>query len=281
MKICKIIRSLQAALSVYRSRNASIGFVPTMGALHEGHLSLVEQSVNTNDITVVSIYINPSQFNDINDLRNYPRNFQQDCKLVRKTGCNLVFAPEDNEMNPSDDTRKFDFGQMGSIMEGKFRPGHFNGVAQIVTKLFDIVKPHRAYFGRKDFQQLAIIRKLVNDYHYAIDIIGCTIIREPDGLAMSSRNALLTPEHRKAVPLIYQTLIEAKDMIFNSNVSKITSSVEQTINSNPFLKLEYFQIVDSYSLIPIEELRPENPSTACIAVNAGKVRLIDNIDFIS
>jgi pantoate--beta-alanine ligase len=281
MEICKTIKSLQAALSVYRSRNAFIGFVPTMGALHKGHLSLVEESLSANDITVVSIYVNPSQFNDKNDFRNYPRNLQLDCKLLKKTGCNLVFAPDDNEMYPSDDTRKFDFGQMGSVMEGNFRPGHFNGVTQIVTKMFDAVKPHRAYFGRKDFQQLAIIRKLANNYHYTIEIIGCPIVREHDGLAMSSRNALLAPEYRKAAPLIYQTLIEAKDMIFHSNVLKITTFVEKTINSNPFLKLEYFQIVDTYTLTPVEELRPENPATACIAVYAGKVRLIDNIEFIS
>ncbi len=281
MVIFNKINKLQAALSEYRNRNCSIGFVPTMGALHDGHLSLVKQCLADNDATVVSIYVNPTQFNDKNDLRNYPRNFQYDIGLLKELGCNLVFVPDDHEMYPVKDTRKFDFGQMGTIMEGKYRPGHFNGVAQIVTKLFDAVNPHKAYFGKKDFQQLAIIKKMVEMYRYNIEIVACPIVREPDGLAMSSRNLLLSAEQRNAAPLIYKTLCVAKGMLFQSNLSAIKSFVADTINGNPLLQLEYFEIIDTHTLNPLTNLNPERPVTACIAVYAGKVRLIDNIDLIS
>ena len=281
MEIFSTIRSLQSALSGYRNSNSTIGFVPTMGALHKGHLSLVEQSLAGNDITVASIYVNPPQFNNRDDLRNYPRNFPEDCSLLRTIGCTLVFAPDDKEMYPSEDTRTFDFGGMGSVMEGLYRPGHFNGVAQIVTKLFDAVEPHRAYFGKKDFQQLVIIRKLVADYRYPIEIVGCETMREPDGLAMSSRNTLLTPDCRKAASLIYQSLCKAKEMVVHSTLKEIVLYVNRVFKMNPFLKLEYFQVVDPLTLNPVEEITPGSPATACIAVYADKVRLIDNIDFIS
>ncbi len=261
--------------------NMSIGFVPTMGALHNGHLSLLEKCLSVDNISVVSIYVNPSQFNDKSDFSNYPRNMQNDTELLMKNGCHIVFAPDNKEMYPVEDIRVFDFGNMATIMEGKFRPGHFNGVAQIVTKLFDAVEPHRAYFGRKDFQQLAIIRKIVHDYNYKIEIIDCPILREPDGLAMSSRNALLSPEQRKAAPLIYNTLSEIPKMIFHTDITTISSFVESTINSSPFLQVEYFQIVDTHTLDPVTKLTPERPATACIAVFTGNMRLIDNIELIS
>ena len=281
MELFTTIKNLQAALLKYRNMNTSIGFVPTMGALHNGHLSLLKKCLSLDDISVVSIYVNPSQFNDKSDFNNYPRNMQNDMELLMRKGCHIVFAPGNREMYPDEDTRVFDFGNMAKIMEGKFRPGHFNGVAQIVTKLFDAVNPNRAYFGRKDFQQLAVIRKLVHDYNYKIEIIACPIVRETDGLAMSSRNTLLSPEQRKAAPLIYKTLSEIPKMICQTDISTISSFVESTINSSPFLQVEYFQIVDTHTLDPVVKLTHERPATACIAVFAGNVRLIDNIELIS
>ncbi len=281
MKKYTTIKSLQSALTEYRSKNYQIGFVPTMGALHKGHLSLLKKCLTEDDISVVSIYVNPSQFNDKKDFRNYPRNFQSDLDLLEKNGCHIAFLPSDNEMYPSADTRAFDFGMMGTIMEGKYRPGHFNGVAQIVTKLFDAVNPHRAYFGRKDYQQLAIIRKLIHDLNYSIEIAECPIVRESDGLAMSSRNALLTSNQRRVAPLIYETLYKVRDMIYRNDIPTINSFVQATINASSLLKLEYFQIVDTFTLSQITELTPEIPSTACIAVFVDSIRLIDNIQLIS
>jgi len=252
-----------------------------MGALHQGHLSLLGISSGNNDMVVASIYVNPAQFNDPNDLKNYPRDTEKDLRMLESTGCSIVFLPDDDEMYPEPDTRVFEFGEMGQIMEGKQRPGHFNGVAQIVTKLFDIVQPHRAYFGQKDFQQLAIIRKLVSDLDYPIEIVPCPIVREADGLAMSSRNELLTPEHRNAAPLIYKTLKDAKTMSGSADPNQISDFVLSSISSSPYLKPEYFTLVATDSLKPIISLPAMAPVTACIAVKAGGVRLIDNIDFIS
>jgi pantoate--beta-alanine ligase len=281
MQVFNTIGSLQKALSEMRNGTSCIGFVPTMGALHEGHLSLVSRCITKSDTVVASIYVNPTQFNDPADLKNYPRNTEQDLALLESAGCNIAFVPDDSEMYPEPDTRIFDFGPMGSIMEGSHRPGHFNGVAQIVTKLFNIVQPDRAYFGQKDFQQLAIIRKLVTDMNYPIEIIACPIVREADGLAMSSRNQLLTPSHRNAAPLIYETLKSVKKMVGRTSLDEIKTLVKNTINSNPYLTLEYFQAVESVTLKPLVSMPSKVPVTACIAVIAGAVRLIDNIEFIS
>lgn len=278
MEVFRTKESLQNALAPLKLKNISLGFVPTMGALHKGHLSLVSTCKAGNDYAICSIYVNPAQFNDKNDLKNYPRNAEQDLSMLDSAGCNFVFMPDDDEMYPEPDTRVFDFELMGSVMEGKHRPGHFNGVGQIVTKLFDLVKPDRAYFGKKDFQQLAIIRKLVADLNYKIEIIGCPIIREDDGLAMSSRNQLLTPEHRRAAPLIYQTIKTAKEMSSTAEIPMIKKYVDSVINNHPLLKLEYFQIVDSFSLESLKTLHNKTNATACIAVFAGKIRLIDNVD---
>ena len=280
MQTFNSIAPLTKSIITYRAEGKTIGFVPTMGALHEGHLSLIRACKQSNDITVASIYVNPTQFNDTNDLKNYPRNKEKDCLLLSHEACDIVFTPTDKEMYPEPDRRVFEFGHMGSVMEGKHRPGHFNGVAQVVTKLFDAVKPHRAYFGQKDFQQLAIVRKLVNDLNYPIEIIGCPIIREPDGLAMSSRNKLLTADQRKAAPLIYKTLTEVKKRIKNEPPEAVGKYVESTINSSPFLELEYFQLVATNTMLPVKKNIPEIPVTACIAVFSGSVRLIDNVDII-
>ena len=280
MKQITTISELQDRIRELRKTGRSIGFVPTMGALHEGHLSLVEQCLKKGDLCVTSIYVNPTQFNDKNDLRNYPRDPDRDCSMLQKAGCAIAFLPSDEEMYPEPDTREFSFGEMGNVMEGKHRPGHFNGVAQIVTRLFDAVGADRAYFGMKDFQQLAIIRKLVADLNYPIEIIGCPIVRETDGLAMSSRNQLLGNEYRREAPLIYHCLKEVRSRIKNSSVPEIKAYVENTFKNHPLLQLEYFEIVESDSLHPITNITSKKRLSACIAVFAGNVRLIDNVEII-
>ncbi len=281
MHVIETILALTEALGPYRKKGNSIGFVPTMGALHEGHLSLMRKCKTSSNVSVASIYVNPTQFNDKNDLHKYPRNLDRDCELLNKEGCDFIFAPTDREMYPKPDTRIFNFGSMGDVMEGKYRPGHFNGVAQIVTRLFDAVEPDNAYFGQKDFQQLAIIRKLVSDLGYRINIVSCPIIRESDGLAMSSRNILLSEKERESAPLIYQTLLNVKEQFADISVSEIEKLVQSNINSSSYLTLEYFRIVNANTLQPVTEIQSEIPFTACIAVFAGKVRLIDNVELIS
>ena len=273
------ISELKSILQGYRDKGNRIGFVPTMGALHKGHISLVERSVDENDITVVSIFVNPTQFNDTNDLKNYPRMPERDISMLNETGVDIVFMPSESEMYPEPDSRVFDFGTLDKVMEGKFRPGHFNGVAQVVSKLFDIVNPHRAYFGEKDYQQLAIIRAMVGMLGYNIEIVGCPIAREPDGLAMSSRNLLLTPEHRQSAPAIYKTLADARNKTDEFSVKEMISWVEKQINSNPNLRVEYFELVDADTLLPVSSWEHPNRIVGCIAVWAGKVRLIDNLEF--
>lgn len=273
------ISELKSILQGYRDKGNKIGFVPTMGALHKGHISLVERSVEENDITVVSIFVNPTQFNDTNDLKNYPRMPEKDISLLNEAGVDIVFMPSESEMYPEPDSRVFDFGTLDKVMEGKFRPGHFNGVAQVVSKLFDIVNPHRAYFGEKDYQQLAIIRAMVGILGYNIEIVGCPIAREPDGLAMSSRNLLLTPEHRRSAPAIYKTLADARNKTDEFSVKEMISWVEKQINSNPNLRVEYFELVDADTLLPVSSWEHPNRIVGCIAVWAGKVRLIDNLEF--
>ncbi len=279
MQIIKTISQLKEALAIYHGKE-SVGLVPTMGALHNGHISLVKKCVEEGNVTVVSIFVNPTQFNDANDLKKYPRNLEADCGLLKNSGCKYVFAPDESEMYPVPDTRKFNFGLLESVMEGKFRPGHFNGVGQIVSKFFDIVQPNKAYFGLKDFQQLAIIRKMVADYNYPVEIVPCPILREPDGLAMSSRNMLLEPEMRKAAPFIYQTLCKVKGMIQAYTPQKVIDYVQSEFQNNKDLKLEYFEIVDNKTLQPVSDFEGIQ-CTGCIAVFAGKVRLIDNIQLIS
>jgi len=273
------ISELKVMLQGFRNEGKSIGFVPTMGALHKGHISLVERSVAENDITVVSIFVNPTQFNDKNDLKNYPRMPEKDIAMLEAAGVNVVFMPTESEIYPEPDTRVFDFGMLDKVMEGKFRPGHFNGVAQVVSKLFDIVEPHRAYFGQKDYQQLAIIRVMVRMLGYRIEIVGCPIVREPDGLAMSSRNLLLTPEHRKSAPLIYQTLAEVRNKTNDLSVKEMIDWVVNRINSDQNLKVEYFELADADSLLPVQGWDHPNGIVGCIAVWAGNIRLIDNMMF--
>jgi len=277
MKLFTTRNELNEALDAYRNQGKSIGFVPTMGALHEGHLSLVSQAGNENDVVVVSIFVNPTQFNDPADLERYPRTLEEDMQKLATVGDPLIFAPSVKEMYPEPDTRQFDFGNLETVMEGQFRPGHFNGVGQIVSKLFDVVMPHRAYFGLKDFQQLAIIKEMVRQLQYDIEIVPCEIVREADGLAMSSRNQLLTPEHRAAAPLISQTLSEAKKLVGEKSVEELKAWVQEKINNSPLLEVEYFEIVDDNYLQPVKTWGEPTVKVGCIAVHAGKIRLIDNV----
>jgi pantoate--beta-alanine ligase len=279
MKQISKISDLKAEISRLKSEGKKIGFVPTMGALHSGHISLLERSLTENNITVVSIFVNPTQFNDKNDLKNYPRTPEHDYKMLRNAGCDIIFTPEVEEMYPKPDTREFDFGSMATVMEGRFRPGHFNGVAQIVSKLFDIVNPNKAYFGEKDFQQVAIIRKMVDMLKINVKIISCPIVREESGLAKSSRNELLTPEERKKAALISKTLFESANFVPGKDIETLKKQVVECINEEPVLKVEYFEIVDGYTLQPLNDWKDADYIVGCIAVYCGKVRLIDNITY--
>lgn len=279
MKVFTTILEIKKALSEHRSNGSSIGFVPTMGALHQGHVSLVNNAVSNNDIVVVSIFVNPTQFNDKSDLKNYPRTPDADIKLLEKAGVHYIFIPTEQEIYPEPDTRIFNFGLLEKVMEGEHRPGHFNGVAQVVSKLFDIVNPNRAYFGQKDFQQLAIIRQLVKILNLKIEIVSCPIVRESDGLAMSSRNLLLEPAIREQAPQIFKTLSEGRNKVNKLTVKDLISWVVTNINKNPNLEVEYFSLVDSETLQPVSNWADSNSIIGCIAVRAGKVRLIDNTFF--
>jgi len=264
--------------SLTNSTGIRIGFVPTMGALHQGHLSLVMRSKRENEVTVVSIFVNPTQFNDSRDLEKYPRTLDADINLLSQVGCDIVFAPTVDEMYPEKDTRIFNFGTLETVMEGRHRPGHFNGVAQIVSKLFDAVQPHIAYFGEKDFQQLAIIREMVKQLNYTITIAGCPIVRESSGLALSSRNMLLSAEEHKKAPIIYQILSESCIFVAQKQPHEIRNWVLNKFQ-NTGLDVEYFEIVDGYSLQPVSSWNESDYIVGCIAVFCGKIRLIDNIPF--
>ena len=279
MKVIRTICELKNELDLCREKGKSIGLVPTMGALHAGHASLVKRSVNENDVTVVSIFVNPTQFNDKNDLMNYPRDLDADCRLLDGVGAAIAFAPEVEEMYPEPDTRVFSFAPLDEVMEGPFRPGHFNGVAQIVSKLFYAVEPHRAYFGEKDFQQLAIIREMVRQLSLSLEIVGCPIVREQDGLAMSSRNMLLTAEERERAVKISQTLFKSLEIAGNNSLAYTKAYVEDAMNSTEGFRLEYYQIVDGNTLQPIENWEDSSYIVGCIALFCGNIRLIDNIKY--
>jgi pantoate--beta-alanine ligase len=278
------IISTTADLKLYHSmpgiEDAVVGFVPTMGALHNGHLSLVDVAARFSDYVIVSIFVNPTQFNDPDDLKNYPRNLEKDIELLNNQGkTSVVFVPSIEEIYPEQDTRIFNFGNLDKVMEGAHRPGHFNGVAQVVSKLFEIVEPQKAFFGQKDFQQLAIIRQLVKQMDSEIEIISCPIIREKDGLAMSSRNQLLSPEERIQAANISKILFKSMEIAKSLDVNMLSNWVINEINNNSFLQVEYFQVVDSITLMPVEKWSQPGEKQGCIAVKVGKVRLIDNIKF--
>lgn len=279
MKVIHTIKDLQAELSVLKAQGKKVGLVPTMGALHAGHASLVKHSVNENEVTVVSVFVNPTQFNDKNDLVKYPRTLDADCKLLKACGATYAFAPSLEEMYPEPDTRQFSYAPLDTVMEGAFRPGHFNGVCQIVSKLFEAVKPHRAYFGEKDFQQLAIIREMVRQMQFDLEIVGCPIVREEDGLALSSRNARLSAEERENALKISQTLFKSRTFAATHTVSETLKFVEDAITAVPGLRLEYFEIVDGNTLQKVDNWNQTSYVVGCITVFCGDVRLIDNIKY--
>jgi len=275
--------ALSNELDNLRKEGLTVGFVPTMGALHQGHLSLVERAGNENNIVVVSIFVNPTQFNNPEDLKKYPRTLESDIKLLEKTSAKIVFAPSVDEIYPNEEAKKsnFDFGFLSTVMEGKFRPSHFDGVGLVVKRLFEIVKPHRAYFGQKDIQQYFIINHLNNNYipQLGIELVKCPILRESDGLAMSSRNVLLNPEQRKSAVLISKTLFEAQGNYKNFSVEQLKKWAVDKINLDKNLEVEYFELVKEPDLQSIENWDDAEKILACIAVNVGNVRLIDNIYF--
>ena len=279
MKIVNSIKDLKAYLAEAKQDNKKIGFVPTMGALHNGHLSLVQHCVKNNDVCVVSVFVNPSQFNYKHVLETYPRTLEADCVLLESAGCDYVFAPSVEEMYPEPDTRTFDLGTVSEVMEGAKRPGHFNGVCQIVSKLFDAVQPDRAYFGEKDFQQLAIIREMVRQLKYNLEIVGCSIVREEDGLALSSRNKRLSAEERENALNISRTLFKSRNFAATHTVSETQKMVEDAIEAAPGLRMEYFEIVDGNTLQKISNWEDTSYAVGCITVFCGEVRLIDNIKY--
>ena len=279
MEIVHTIKDLQAALAVLRAQGKTVGLVPTMGALHAGHASLVKRCVAENDAAVVSVFVNPTQFNDKNDLAKYPRTLEADCSLLEQCGAAFAFAPSVEEMYPEPDTRQFSYAPLDTVMEGKFRPGHFNGVCQIVSKLFEAVKPDRAYFGEKDFQQLAIIREMVRQLKFPLEIVGCPIVREEDGLALSSRNARLSAEERQQALKISQTLFTSRDFAKTHTVAETQKFVEDAIEAAPGLRLEYFELVDGNTLQKIANWEDTQYAVGCITVFCGEVRLIDNIKY--
>lgn len=275
------IKDLQKAVSISKNEEKTIGFVPTMGALHQGHISLVKKCCEQNDVCIVSIFVNPTQFNNPTDLEKYPRTIEEDTKILKEAGADIVFVPSVQEIYPEQDNRQFDFGLLDKVMEGKFRPGHFNGVAQVVSRLFDIVKPDRAYFGEKDFQQLAIIRQMVRQLNIPVEIVPMPIRREDSGLAMSSRNQRLTGDQKTEAVNIYRILSDSKALYNQKTVDEVRIWVVESINKIPFLEVEYFEIVDGNTLQQIVDWKDTDYAVGCITVFCGEVRLIDNIIYYS
>jgi len=280
MKIIEKTNDIVSEIQRFKQAGKSIGFVPTMGALHAGHLALVARAVAENEVCIVSIFVNPTQFNNLSDLEKYPRDLKRDAKLLEPVGCNLIFAPVAHEIYNQDEINnrfKFDFLGLDSVMEGKFRPGHFNGVVQIVSKLFQLITPDKAYFGEKDFQQLAIVHLLVKTLNLGVEIIDCPIVREPSGLAMSSRNERLTPDQRRNAVEISKVLFESRNFVNNLTPAQLTALVIEKVNLVEGLEVEYYEIVNATSLQTIDSWK--EPAVGCIAVFCGEVRLIDNIRY--
>jgi len=277
MTVVRTAAELNEEVANQRKAGQTIGFVPTMGALHVGHISLVNKCLTDGCYTVCSIFVNPTQFNDKNDLKNYPRMPEQDLALLEERGVHLVFMPSVEEMYPETDTRTFDFGSIDKVMEGAKRPGHFNGVAQVVSKLFTMVQPDKAYFGEKDFQQVAIINAMVKQHGFKVEIVRCPIVRDTDGLALSSRNMLLNAQQRKSAPTIYRALSDAKLLGTSTSIEEIKEKVMAQVNADSELEVEYFDVVDADSLQSLTSWEESNNIFGCIAVKVGAIRLIDNI----
>lgn len=282
MEIIRTVAQLRNNIDKAKQQGKTVGLVPTMGALHDGHLSLIHRARKENDLVVVSVFVNPTQFNNPDDLRTYPRTEQADCQKLEAAGVDYAFVPTVEEVYPQPDTRVFPLGPVAEVMEGAMRPGHFNGVAQVVSRLFDMVRPTRAYFGEKDFQQIAVIRKMVDLEGFNLEIVPCPILREPSGLALSSRNVRLTPEqHSHVAPNIHRILAESVADAKSHTVEEVRKAVEDKINAIDGLQTEYYAIVDSLTMQPLKEWpkQGEPQAVGCVTVYCGDVRLIDNIKY--
>lgn len=281
MEIVRKVDRLRELVAEARAEGKSVGFVPTMGALHAGHISLVDRARRDNDVVVVSVFVNPTQFNNPEDLATYPRTEEADCAKLEAAGVDAVFIPEVDEVYPEPDTRQFELGAVAEVMEGAMRPGHFNGVAQVVSKLFDMVRPTRAYFGEKDFQQIAVIRRMVELEGFDLEIVDCPICREADGLAMSSRNVRLTAEQREVAPAIHRVLAQSREWAKSHSLDETKRFVIDEINSFPHMEVEYYEIVDPLTMQPLAEWADaaNGAPVGCVTVYCGKVRLIDNIKY--
>ena len=281
MKVVHTVSELKANLAAFRAEGKSVGLVPTMGALHEGHASLVRRSVSENDVTVVSVFVNPTQFNDKNDLAKYPRTLETDCQLLEGIGATIAFAPSVEEVYPEPDTRTFSYPPTDTVMEGGYRPGHFNGVCQVVSKLFMMVEPDRAYFGEKDFQQIAVIRRMVEDLKFPLEIVPCPIVREESGLALSSRNSLLSPAEKELAVNISRVLFISRHYAMSHTLEETRQWVIDTLNALDGLEVQYYEIVDGCSLESLKAWDDSEDIVGCITVFCGQipVRLIDNIRY--
>jgi len=280
MEVFKGIETIRNRLHKMRSKGSTIGLVPTMGSLHRGHLALVNSCKEHNDIVVTSIFVNPTQFNDSSDLKNYPRSLDSDLHLLEKSGCHVVFTPDEEEMYAGQSKVNLEFGELGKIMEGRFRPGHFNGVGMVVAKLLNIVQPDQAFFGKKDLQQLLVIRQLVRDLNFGTEIVGVPTVREKSGLAMSSRNERLNYEQRQHASLIFKVLTECKKNILeNVSIDKVKEMANELFAQNSDVDPEYLEFLDLNSLEILDELNDTSMLAICAAAYIGKVRLIDNITF--
>lgn len=280
MKIIRTVKELKDAVNALKAEGKSVGLVPTMGALHDGHISLVEQARRDNDAVVVSVFVNPTQFNNPDDLRTYPRTEDADCRRLEAAGVDFAFIPSVEEMYPEPDTRVFELGDVAAVMEGAMRPGHFNGVAQVVSRLFAMVNPDRAYFGEKDFQQIAVIRRMVELEKFAIEIVSCPIKRESDGLAMSSRNVRLSARQREVAPNIYRILKESVEAKASGlSLEETKRKVIEEINPYPEMEVEYYEIVNADDMQPVGDWNDCRQAVGCITVYLGDVRLIDNIKY--
>lgn len=281
MEIVRTVSGIRQKSREARERGLSIGLVPTMGALHDGHLSLIKRAREDNDIVIVSLFVNPTQFNNPEDLRTYPRTEEADCRKLEAMNVDYAFVPSVDEIYPEPDTRVFDLGPVAEVMEGAMRPGHFNGVAQIVSRLFDMTNPTRAYFGEKDFQQIAVIRRMAELEGFDLTIIDCPIKRESDGLAMSSRNVRLSPEQRAIAPAIHRTLLSSLDWAKDHSLEQTRRYVIDEINSFPGMDVEYYEIVNPSTMQPLSQWSdaPDGVAVGCVTVYVGEVRLIDNIKY--
>lgn len=273
------VSALRHHLNSVRSEK-TIGFVPTMGALHEGHVTLIDTARSENDVVVSSIFVNPTQFNNPDDLARYPRTLEDDCQKLAAAGCDVVFTPSVAEMYPEPTTLRLNFGELETVMEGAFRPGHFNGVGTVVAKLFNMVQPNKAYFGQKDLQQVAVIRRLVRDLSFGVELVRCPTVRESDGLAMSSRNRNLTDIEREQATTLFKALTLAHDLLVEGHsTTQAKAAVTGYFTGNPHFRLEYVEIVNADTLQLASEVLAPGQTAICLAAHLGKVRLIDNLVF--